>query len=164
MVSLIKELGDSGIKSGELYGAAKQYQKVLSNIQKRVHADHAKVKDGDMSPESIFGQFVGKADLLKIKDSVAELYKASENYYNSLTAELQGRKPDKRTAAKLAASQNVKKMAKLSMVLSADEQERTLISGRQASEQMLKVIRKQESKQKNTGRNNDKGLKRLSTK
>ena len=137
--NMIKNLEDAGIKTGELTTSANAYKTLLENTYRRIKDMRQKVKNGDKSPEAIYGQFINQADLEMIREGANSLKEAAETFKAQKEATLNGRPAKGKNKLKIDAANKVKEFAANRKEITANEQERAGINSRQATEQMIKA-------------------------
>ena len=123
----------------KLQNSAREYYTVLKNIQANTKSCKELVKNGDTSPEAIFGQYINKRDLAKLQECSNNLNKAAQTFYNEKSTLLNGRNPDKKLKAKLDAAKDIITYTESRMQISREETSRVEANLRQATEKMMKL-------------------------
>ena len=112
----------------------------------------ALVKGGDTSPEAVYGQFVSKSDLLLISEASKKLKGTADKYSmgkRDYFASHRNKRPSDYTKKRMDIAAEVSKFADYSSVITAEEEKKTQDNVRRATDQMVKLSKKEKNNENN---------------
>ena len=128
------------------------FKKLLEKIEKRMRESVALVKGGDTSPEAVYGQFVSKSDLLLISEASKKLKGTADKYSTGKRdyfASHRNKRPSDYTKKRMDIAVEVSKFADYSSVITAEEEKKTQDNVRRATDQMVKLSKKEKNNENN---------------
>ena len=133
----------------------KDYQTLQEKINDRMKKMREKAAEGDISPETLYGRYVTRFDMIEMKKSLEKLKEAADTYANGKTADMEAKgkalDDDKYIKARIEAAQEISRFAEEGLTISAEEQEALGSNSRRATEQYVRLTNAKEKKEAESG-------------
>lgn len=147
--------GSSSQNYLDLEKAVKDYQTLQEKINDRMKKMREKAAEGDISPETLYGRYVTRFDMIEMKKSLEKLKTAADTYANGKLAYMEAKgkalDDDKYIKHRIEAAQEISRFAEEGLTISAEEQEALGSNSRRATEQYVHQTNAKEKKEAENG-------------
>ena len=134
--------GSSSQNYLDIEKAVEEYGQLQQKIQQRMTDSRKKLADGDISPDTAFGQYVTGFDLDKMREGLKKIQAAADKYVAGKLAELasKGKKPedDNYIKNRIDLAREISQYAKDHLELSAEEKQTLAHNDRRSMEDYVR--------------------------
>ncbi|MCR4715851.1 MAG: hypothetical protein K5656_01595 [Lachnospiraceae bacterium] len=124
-----------------MHNAVRKYTTLINSIFDHIKESKEAVKNGDHSPEAIYGQYVSRGDLIKMQDGLKKVHECAKRYYDKKVREYSKKTPSDYTKARMDAALAIIEYAKRGIAAVTVENETVSDNTMKATDQMVKLMK-----------------------